>query len=88
MKASANEIRSVPPFIIFSASATSKLDLGWSGRVYQDGDNSVNATVGFLNSLCRLSVTAIGEYTAIFLKLELSLFDCDRMAQSQLNPVK
>lgn len=80
MKASVNEIRFVPPFIIFSASATSKLNLGWSGRIYQDWDNSMNTAVGFLNSLSRLSVTAIGEYTAIFLKLEASLFNHDCMA--------
>lgn len=77
MKASVNEIRSIPPFIIFSASATSKLNLGWSGRIYQDWDNSMNTAVELLNSLCRLRVTVIGEYTVIFLKLELSLFNHD-----------
>lgn len=74
MKASVNEIRFVPTFIIFSASATSKLNLGWSGRIYQHWDNSMNSTVGFLDSLRRPSVTVIGGYTAIFLKLGIKSF--------------
>lgn len=74
MKASVNEIRFVPTFIISSASATSKLNLGWSGKIYQHWDNSMNTAVGFLNSLCRLSVTMIGRNTAIFLKLGVKSF--------------